>query len=112
MTNEEMQSTMEFILEQQAQFASRIGKDEARLARLEDAFVTLVELARIADERQDKTDESAVAFNERLDTMMSLTDSKLAELADAQAHTDRRLNALIDVVERYISKGNNGAPHV
>ena len=33
----------------------------------------------------------------------------MAELAKSQAHTDERLNTLIDVVERYISKGDNGA---
>jgi hypothetical protein len=37
--------------------------------------------------------------------MMALTDAKLAELG-------QRLNALIEVVERYITKGNNGTPQV
>ena len=44
MTNEEIQRTMEFILQGQARFDARMEKDEARLARLEDAFVTLVEM--------------------------------------------------------------------
>ena len=105
MTNEEIQRTMEFILAGQARFDARMEKDEARILRLEDAFVTLVEIARITDERQDKTDQRVDRFEDRLEAMMPLTDAKLAELA-------QRLDALIHIVERYINKGNNGTPQV
>lgn len=47
MTNEEIQRTMEFILEQQAQYAARMQRDESRLTRLEDAFVTLEQMAKL-----------------------------------------------------------------
>jgi len=97
MTDEEMQKTIEFILEQQAQFVARMERDEARLTRLEDAFATLVNIARITDERLD-TAES------RLNTLTE----KMATLAEAEAHTDQRLSVLIDVVERYISNSGNG----
>ena len=50
MSNEEMQKTIEFILVHQAQFVTRMEKDEVRLTRLEDAFATLVNIARITDE--------------------------------------------------------------
>ena len=53
MTNEEMQKMMEFILEHQAQFAVNIQRlqeerlaDQPRLARLEESFQLLVQLAR------------------------------------------------------------------
>lgn len=59
MTNEEMQKTIEFILEQQAQFVTRVQKDEERLTRLEDAFTTLVNIARITDERLDVVEQLA-----------------------------------------------------
>jgi hypothetical protein len=52
MTNEEIQRTMEFILEQQAQFAANIQRlqeerlsDGPRLNRLEESFQLLVQLA-------------------------------------------------------------------
>lgn len=97
MTNEEMQKTIEFILEQQAQFVTRMERDETRLTRLENAFATLVEIARISDERLDT-----------LESRLSTLTEKMAVLAEAQTYTDQRLSALIDVVERYISGGSNG----
>jgi hypothetical protein len=53
MTNEEMQKTMEFILEQQAQFEFNFQRlqeerlrDQPRLIRLEESFQSLVQLAQ------------------------------------------------------------------
>ena len=93
MTNEEMQKTMEFILEQQAQFAANIQKlqeermrDDSRIKRLEESFQLLVQLAQ--------------STNTRLNTL----ESNMATLAEAQTHTDERLSALIDIVR----EGRNG----
>jgi hypothetical protein len=56
MTNEEIQRTMEFILEQQAQFEVNIQRlqeerlnDGPRLNRLEESFQLLVQLAQNKD---------------------------------------------------------------
>lgn len=46
MTNEEIQRTMDFILEQQAQYAASLQRDEPRLTRLEDAFAALAQMAK------------------------------------------------------------------
>jgi|ERR1043165_2104404 chromosome segregation ATPase len=93
MTNEDMQKTMEFILEQQAQFTTNIQKlqeervrDNARLKRLEESFQLLVQLAQSTDSR--------------LDTL----ESNMSALAEAQTHADERLSALIDIVR----EGRNG----
>jgi DNA repair exonuclease SbcCD ATPase subunit len=93
MTNEEIQKTMEFILEQQAQFATNIQKlqeeraqDNSRIKRLEESFQLLVQLAQSTDTR--------------LDTL----ESNMATLAEAQVHTDERLSVLIDIVR----EGRNG----
>jgi DNA repair exonuclease SbcCD ATPase subunit len=93
MTNEEVQKTMEFILEQQAQFAANIQKlqeermhDDSRIKRLEESFQLLVQLAQSTDTR--------------LDTL----ESNMATLAEAQTHADERLSALIDIVR----EGRNG----
>lgn len=102
--------TMEFILLGQARFDARTAKDEARIARLEDAFVTLVEIARITDERQDKTDQRVDTFDAKLSALADAQLISEVKLAEVQAYGEQRLNALIDVVERYITKGNSGTP--
>jgi chromosome segregation ATPase len=100
MTNEEIQKTMEFILEQQAQFAVNIQRlqedrlrDNPRLTRLEESFQLLVQLAQTTDTRLDT-----------LESNMSTLETNMAALAAAQTHTDERLSALIDIVR----EGRNG----
>ena len=73
MTNEEIQRTMEFILEQQAQFAASIQRaeeqrirDTPRLTRLEESFQAIAELAQISDGRLDILEEQRLDDNERL----------------------------------------------
>lgn len=94
MTNEEIQRTMGFILEQQAQFASNIQRlqedrirDSPRLTRLEESFQLLVRLAETTDTRLDRLESNANAL-----------EANMTALAAAQTHTDERLSALIDIV--------------
>ena len=94
MPNEETQRTMEFILAQQAQFASNIQKlqeerihDDVRVRRLEDSFQLLVQLAQSTETRLDNVESDTAAL-----------ESNMAALAAAQAHADERLSALVDIV--------------
>lgn len=114
MTNEEMQSTMQFLLEQQAQFTVRLQKDEERIARVENAVLILTELAKRADERMDDADKRMNDFDAQLsasmesfDTRLNILNEKMAKLADVQVETVQRLDALIIVVERYLSNRND-----
>ena len=93
MTNEEIQKTMEFIIKQQESFSENMGqlreshaKGEARLSRLEAAFVNLYN-----------------TVNEIGKAQKELT-GKVSELAESQAHTDQRINILIDI----LNEGRNG----
>ena len=82
MTNEEIQRVMEFIIKQQEHFAEAMTQSEARTTKLETAFVTLFNIvADIGKAQKDLT-------------------LKMAELAEAQAHTDQRLNVIIDIIEQ------------
>lgn len=72
--------------------------------------MTLVEIARITDERQDKTDQRVDTFDKKPSALADAQLISSAKLAEAQAYGEQRLNAHIDVVERYITKGNNGTP--
>src|SRR5215510_11036687 len=96
MDNEQFERRMEFIIEQQAQFAVDIQQlkerqeAEASLWRekhqsLTDAVTAIVGIVGKLAKSQDRTDE------------------QLSELTNKQADTDDRLNALIGVAERYFS---------
>ena len=79
-------SRMNFIIEQQAQFAVDI---------------------QLLKERQAETREM---IRQLVDVTMSLarhgeeTDRRLGELVDAGAHTERRLDALIDTVDKLVRR--------
>ena len=106
MTNEEMQKTMQFILEQQAQFAANFQKIEEGFKRTEESHAE-------AEKRISRLEGAVIGlFNmiERLTKAQEKTDEKVNALVESQAHTDERLNALITTVERYISERRNGNP--
>ena len=99
MTNEEMQSTMQFIVEQQAQFAVNIQKlqeehvrADERFARLEDSFA-----------RREDSLERIVGLVEAIAHAQARTEVNLAA-------TDERLNNLISVFERHLQDNRNGKP--
>ena len=83
MINEEMEKTMQFILEQQAQFAANQQQISERVSRLE---TNMAEMAR-----------AQTHMNE-----------VVAVMADTHRHTEEKLDAFIGVLERYISENRNG----
>jgi hypothetical protein len=97
MTDEERRRTMEFILEQQAQFAANIEqhkeffkelkedriRDRVRRAELESSFQTLVELCRIHDIRLDDEEFRSRTLEEavrHLDLLMKKNQARLEQL--------------------------------
>ena len=114
MSNEELDRKIEFIVEQQAQFAADIQvmrevheadtkllKEETKLLKeqysnLSDAVTTIVGLVGgLAQGQQAMTQAQQT------------TAAQIAELVNAQSRTDKRLNVIIGVVERYFG-GNGG----
>ena len=112
MTNEEWQRRADFIVEQQAQFASDIqrlkelhSQAEVRITSIEDVVL------RLANATENRISTLADATESRISTLTE----KMTELAESQlrtdsrlAETDERLNSLITIVERYISERRNG----
>ena len=94
---ERMEKQMAFIVEQQAQYEVRWAKADERWARTEEGIRALLTIAEIHEREIEKLSEAGLA-----------TDRKLNELREAGLATDERLSALINVVERQISKGRNG----
>ena len=91
MTTEEMQKTMQFILEQQAQFVANQQRADERIERLE-TVVTRFANASLA--RFEKTDERINA----------LIDSQV-RTEDNLKKTGEDLRNLIAGVDRYFSQG-------
>lgn len=86
MTDEEIQRAIEFMIQQQAQYTARLERDEARLARIEESFTMLVELARVADERQDTMVETMAALSQAMNDLVrrTITDEmRIVRLEDA-----------------------------
>jgi hypothetical protein len=126
MTNDELERKMEFIINQQAQFATDIqqlresqAQTDQVVARL--AHVTLegfkdvnVKIDALVDSQVKFTDVMHEGFKDVNAKIDALVDSqvKLAEsqnrLAEGQAQTDEKLRNLIAVVDRYFSAGRNG----
>jgi DNA gyrase/topoisomerase IV subunit B len=87
MSNEEMNKKMEFIIEQQAQFA---------------ADIEVMREIQAADAKLLK--ENDRNLSDAITTVVGL----IGKLAQAQIRTEERLNIFINVVERHIG-GNGGA---
>lgn len=111
MTDEERQRQMDFILNQQAQFAANMQKYEERQALFEERQVQF-------DANMKRLEEEDARANKRIDRLErvlklairagrrernELRESVKALIA-SQAHTDQRLDVLIDIVR----KGRNG----
>jgi methyl-accepting chemotaxis protein len=111
MTWEDMERTMAFIIEQQAQFHSNMAEINSTMARQ----------AERLDRLTERTDRNA----EGITALLAIAEIQAAEirdlgettraLADRQREseergrqTDERLNVLINTVERYISERRNG----
>ncbi len=103
MTDEERQRQMDFLLTQQAQFAANLQKLEEAQRRGELIYARLGEALIELTDAHSRTE----AAHARTEGTVAQLAERMSELAAAQAHTDRRLDALIDVVEA--GRGNGGA---
>jgi len=106
MSGEERQRAMDFIVAQQAQFSVNQQKGEERISRLERILKLMVRAGRRTRRQLRELDER---FEQRF---VKLTDA-LTTLAEAQtrteasvAHTNKRLDALIDIVQNQDGKSS------
>jgi predicted nuclease with TOPRIM domain len=129
MTNEEFEQKMEFIVEQQAQFASDIQQLQEGIRQLREAQAQTEQLvgrlanatwegyrdvnAKIAvlvdsqarlTEAQSRTDQNLKDMSSKLD---ALVDSQI-RLTEAQSRTDENLRKLSATVARYLRERRNG----
>ena len=125
MTNEEMERAIDFLLKSQANFEARQQQYEVeraqRDARIDERFEltarqsaeTEKKLMMFADLQSDLTrvmtqtiqaqaqiNASQKAFNRSVQEFKRTVTTALDHLTESQAQTDRRLDALIDIVQR------------
>src|SRR5918912_1161298 len=101
MTDDEVERLRDFILEQQAQFATDIQQLRESVKELREAQAQTNQLVnRLAA----ATLEGFKDVNAKID---ALVDSHL-RLTESQTRTDENLRNLIAVVDRYFSEGRNG----
>jgi hypothetical protein len=107
MTNEQMERKMEFIVETLARVAANEEKHEIRLARLERIAKLFVRAGRRERRVRSEADENLTTNMSELANNMSELATAMTRLAETQrrteesvAHTDARLDALIDIVRQ------------
>lgn len=114
MTEEEylrMKNILNAIIEQQAVFEENHRKADARMTKIEartsnntDAIAALLTLAEMHEQERAKTNEQIVITNEQMNARFQQIAATFDEIGKKSAETDERIYALVNVVERYISK--------
>ncbi|MBI2817577.1 MAG: hypothetical protein HYX72_11615 [Acidobacteria bacterium] len=124
MTNEEFERKIEFIVNQQAQFASDIQQLRDSHKQTDELLTRLVNVTFTGFSEVNAKIDALVDGQIRLtDGQIRLTDAqartdeavrnlsaKLDTLADSQIRTEANLRNLSDVVDRHIREGRNGGP--
>jgi hypothetical protein len=105
MTDSERQRKMDFIVEQQARFSENIALSEIRIGRLERVLKLAIrgglrerkefrERMNALVNAQILTEESQLRTDQALKDSQFRTDQALANLADAQTRTSKRVDRL------------------
>ena len=111
MTGEEMQRTMEFIVQQQAQLTATVGRLSEKVDRTADGINALLSIAEIHEHEIAALRESVSAVTESVNAVsesVNAVNESVSAVDERGRETDERLNALINTVERYISERRNG----
>jgi len=114
----DLEKSMQFVLEQQAQFWATLQKlgeahmvleaDQKRLAADQKRLAeNQLELARMQSQQQEMIGGVVMAVGELVQAQKR-TEQRVQELAEAQQRTDQNLNALIKVVDDVIRRGRDG----
>ena len=94
------ESRMNFIIEQQAQFAVDIQILKERQAETREMIRQLVDVTMSLARHGEETDR-------RIRELGAGTDKRLRQPAEAGVHTDRRLDALIDTVDKLVRRNGS-----
>jgi hypothetical protein len=102
---EKTQCTIDFMLQQQAQYQAQSEARQAESqAKSEADMQSLRDLQRLNEERWTRTSEEIRA----LLAIAEIHEREITTLAETQAEVGERVNALVNTVERLISERRNG----
>ena len=98
MSPDERERMMQFLLNQQAQFAADHAKSQERLGRVESALVAVTGVfGRLADNAERHDVELAA-----IRAAQAKTDEQLSRLDERQQRSDERLDIVVNLFERHL----------
>ena len=100
MTDEQMERKMEFIVETLARVAANDEKHDIRLARLERLAKLFVRAGRRERKVRSEADQNLANNMTELANVMTRLAEAQRRAEESIAHTDKRLDALIDIVRQ------------
>jgi len=99
--DERIQRQMDFIVEQQAQFSIDMEKLQASIEKHDESIAKIENVVlRLAN--------GVVERFEKNENKTDVLEQKMTELAEAQKNTEERLNTVIYMFEKFISRETNG----
>jgi ABC-type transporter Mla subunit MlaD len=106
MSPEEIERTMQFLLNQQAQFAADFANLTAKTDRMADAIIGLTGIVGSVIEQVNRLADS----HAKLAAAQQQTDEQLRTTDEQLKATDARLDALIELFERQLREKNEPPP--
>jgi ABC-type transporter Mla subunit MlaD len=119
MTSEEVERAIKFLLDSQAQLIANVGSLSDTVGNLSGTVGKLSGTVDKLSEKIDRTADNVIALlaiaeihEQEINSLKEASRATDEKLVESSRATDERLNALILMVERYISRrdGNGGAP--
>jgi hypothetical protein len=108
----DVEKTIEFILQQQAQFSIDLGDLSRTVGRLANNVASLTQIVTTVVTVQEQMLRSQGALEGRVNRLIEsqlATDARLRDTDGRLRNTDDRLNALISVVEKLVSRNGGKA---
>lgn len=119
MTPEQFESTMQFIVEQQAQLTTKMQRHDDAIAEMEKSRVKTEQEIQTATNLIGRLTSAMTELTERMSFLTQREDKfelrmdslarRMDNLAEMQAGTEERLNSFITFVEKYTSSRNGGS---
>lgn len=101
----DIEKTMQFILEMQAKREIAIQRNDEQIAKVAELVAAnTTRISQLVD-----VGLSLSHHSEEMDRRMEETGRLIKELRDAQAHSDYKLNSLIDAVEKLIRRNGSAS---